>query len=116
MHNIWCNLNKLQDKIPRCQKGAPVNQVAITYGFSLLKELAFKFLTYVSDDVQESYMKKALLNEYAEILESLILSTTLFKQLMNTQNNDTDLFNQFFSASAKRMNIEMMLLVECVQN
>ena len=70
----------------------------------------------MSDDVQDVYLKKALLNEYAEILESLILSTTLFKQILNTQNNDTDSFNRFFTASAKRMNIEMMLLADCIQN
>ena len=93
MQKIWSNLNRLQESIPSCQKkSTPVKQIAISFGFSLLKELAFKFLTYVAEDVQDRYLKKAVITEYTKILDSLIQSTTLFTQLQSSQKKDQELF------------------------
>lgn len=65
--------------------------------------------------MQDRYLKKALLMEYTKILDSLILSTTLFTQLQSLRQKDEALFHQFFAACAKRMNLEMMLLIDCIQ-
>jgi len=52
-------------------------------GCSLLKELAFKFLTYVRSDVYFSDQKlgKVIIAEYCTILQSLALTPPLFTQL-----------------------------------
>lgn len=44
----------------------------------MLKELAFKFATYVLEDVQEPVIEKVLLAEYSTILESIVLSATVY--------------------------------------
>ena len=41
-------------------------------GCSLLKELAFAFVTYVQEDVPDTLLQELLMTEYLTILESLI--------------------------------------------
>ena len=54
--------------------------------------------------------------EYSTILESIVLSATVYKKFTDTRPPNDALFRQVFHASAKRMNLEMMLLIDCVQN
>jgi hypothetical protein len=49
-------------------------QIALTLGCSLLKELAFKFITYTSEEVTPPVLKGLLINEYTSILVSLVRS------------------------------------------
>ena len=92
---------------------------ACNYGCSLLKELAFKFLTYAQDEVSDKKLRYLLLSEYATIIKQQIESVYLYKQICTRSeagNNHSaeDLFNAFFKAKQKKMNFEMMLLADCV--
>ena len=49
-----------------------VEKNAFSYGCSLLKELAFKFITYAQDEVSDESLKYLLLSEYAKIIDSQI--------------------------------------------
>ena len=68
------------------------------------------------EDVQDPVIEKVLLTEYSTILESIVLSATVYQKFTDTHPPNEALFRQVFHASAKRMNLEMMLLVDCVQN
>ena len=66
------------------------------------------------EDVQDPVIEKVLLTEYSTILESIVLSATVYQKFTDTHPPNEALFRQVFHASAKRMNLEMMLLVDCV--
>jgi hypothetical protein len=71
------SLNSVNSLVPECNEKSPSKQVALTLGFQLLKELAFKFITYVSDDVTPTVLKGLLLDEFVLILNSLVKSQSL---------------------------------------
>ena len=56
-----------------------VEKNAFSYGCSLLKELAFKFITYTQDEVADESLKYLLLSEYAKIIDSQIQSNILYQ-------------------------------------
>ena len=64
------SLNALSEFIPSSSATDSVEKSAISYGCSLLKELAFKFLTYTQDVVLDNSLKRLLLAEYATIIHS----------------------------------------------
>lgn len=67
--------------MPEIDEKATSEQIALTLGLQLLKELAFKFFTYVSDDVTPAVMKGLLLDEFTLILHSLVMSQSLSAKL-----------------------------------
>lgn len=67
--------------VPACPAKASNDMVAITLGCSLLKELAFKFLTYVSEEVTPTVLKPVLLEEYITILQSLVKAHAVAQRL-----------------------------------
>ena len=72
-------MRSLADRIPECLLASTsLQKIALSLGFSLLKELAFKFATYALEDVQEPVIEKVLLAEYSTILESIVLSATIY--------------------------------------
>ena len=91
-----------------------------------MKELAFKFLTYVQDEVNDVTLGRLLLKEYATILKNHVSSSQLYERILTDasqqQRSDqafstdqrNELFNSFFKAKQKKMNYEMMLLADCV--
>lgn len=62
---IKLQLNSLAHQIP-CSTAIEdsLEKNAMSYGCSLLKELAFKFLTYTQDEVSHVALKRLLLSEY----------------------------------------------------
>ena len=87
-----------------------------------MKELAFKFLTYVQDEVNDVTLGRLLLKEYATIIKNHVSSSQLYESILadssSLQKRDKaasmELFNSFFKAKQKKMNYEMMLLADCV--
>jgi hypothetical protein len=66
------SLAGIDSLIPVCKDPNSNEQIALTLGCALLKEFAFKFLTYVNEEVTPSVMKPVLLTEYTTILQSLV--------------------------------------------
>ncbi len=87
-----------------------VPEEALFVGFSLLKELGFKFITYVCSDVQDKQLSKLLLREYITILSSFLDSDKLYYEVTKQE-----VFQKFFLAKRKKMNMQMMLLCDCVK-
>ena len=75
----------------------------------MLKELAFAFVSYIKEEVQDKRLSQLLLAEYMTILVSLIDA----KRLANTVS-EHDMFWRFFQARRKKMNMQMMILCDCV--
>lgn len=87
-----------------------VTEEALFVGFSLLKELGFKFITYVCSDVQDKQLSRLLLREYITILSSFLDSDKLYSDVTKQE-----VFQKFFLAKRKKMNMQMMLLCDCVK-
>lgn len=67
---IKLRLNSLDQAIPRADSSNVAVEInALSYGCSLLKELAFKFLTYAQDEVADPSLRILLLREYATIID-----------------------------------------------
>lgn len=66
------NVSSLEAYIPQCTSKSSSEEIAFSLGCSLLKEFAFKFLTYVNNDVQSVALSKLIITEYCTILESLV--------------------------------------------
>lgn len=60
-----------------CPIKADKELIALTLGFSLLKELTFKFLTYVSEEATPIVLRPVLLGEFTNILHSLVSAHTI---------------------------------------
>ena len=91
---IKLRLNSLDQLIPRADKKTAgegsdqdtvVEMNALSYGCSLLKELAFKFLTYAQDEVADPSLRILLLREYATIIDYQMKSKTLYAQILSKQ-------------------------------
>lgn len=107
------SLNSVNSLVPECNEKSPSEQVALTLGFQLLKELAFKFITYVSYDVTPTVLKGLLLDEFVLILNSLVKSQSLAAKL-KTSMDPVQIFKEFFNYKVKKMNFKMMLLADCI--
>ena len=77
--DIQLSLNALSSAIPLVEENDSIEKKAFNYGCSLLKELAFKFLTYAQDEVTDKPLKYLLLAEYATIIKSQIDSNSLYQ-------------------------------------
>lgn len=67
---IKLQLHSLANKIPSSTSSDTLEKSALSYGCSLLKELAFKFLTYTQDEVSDGALKRLLLSEYVQIISA----------------------------------------------
>ena len=67
--DIKLGLNALSAAIQTASVGDSDEKNASNYGCSLLKELAFKFLTYAQDEVPDQRLRYLLLAEYATIIK-----------------------------------------------
>jgi hypothetical protein len=106
------SLKNVDSLVPELNEKATSEQVALTLGFQLLKELAFKFITYVSDEVTPTVLKGLLLDEFTLILHSLVKSQSLSAKLEISA--DPGVFSEFFNYKVKKMNFKMMLLADCI--
>jgi len=69
----------------------------LALGCSLLKEFAFKFLTYTSEEVTPATMKAVILKEYVGILRSLVKANSLATELVNSNTKEkTEVVFKFF--------------------
>lgn len=104
-------LAALRDSMTALQLVRPLEskEEAFFVGCSLLKELAFAFVSYVRNDVPDKLLQFLLIQEYKTILESLIDSCKLFSVV-----EDPKIFGKFLEAKRKKMNMEMMILCDCV--
>ena len=73
------SLSNADSLIPICPAKASKETIALTLGFSLLKELTFKFLTYVSEEVTPTVLRPVLLEEFTIILQSLVKAHAISK-------------------------------------
>lgn len=89
------SLNAVNSLVPACPSSASNEQIAMTLGCSLLKELAFKFVTYVSEEVTPAVLKTSLLKEYIKILYSLVTAELLASKLSRASDPEQQL--QLFS-------------------
>ena len=66
--------------------------------------------------VTDNTLKKLLLAEYATIIHAQVQSSTLYASIVGQKENshNENLFNTFFKAKQKKMNLEMMLLADCI--
>ena len=80
-------LNSLDASIPISQAQDPVEKNAFSYGCSLLKELAFKFLTYVQDEVNDITLARLLLKEYATIIKNHVSSSQLYESILEDSSH-----------------------------
>jgi len=68
--DMRAKLSNLDRSIPISASNDTIERNALSYGCSLLKELAFKFVTYVQAEVSDSRLRALLLREYATVVES----------------------------------------------
>ena len=111
---IRARLNELDSVIPKAKAQDSVEAIATSYGCSLLKELAFKFLTYTQDEVGDVSLRRLLLSEFATIISNQIVSSRLYHTIITKPEENINNFGTFFEAKTKKMNYEMMLLADCV--
>ena len=90
------------------QKLKPNGDGALFVGQCLLKEFAFKFITYVQEEVPCKRLSTLLCKEYFNILSSLLEADRLALKI-TAENYPT-----FFEAKRKKMNLTMMLLCDCI--
>lgn len=75
-------------------------------GFSLLKEFAFNFLSYChQDEVMSKALGKMLVQEYTDILKSLIESDRHYRQMVIDKANVSEAkFIEYLNYKQRRMN------------
>lgn len=89
---IRTKLNDLDVAIPQSVSQDSVEKNALSYGCSLLKELAFKFLTYTQDEVSDLTLRRLLLSEFATIIKDHITSSQLYEQILARPSESSHLF------------------------
>lgn len=78
---IKLSLNALSGALVDAQESDCIEKKAFNYGCSLLKELAFKFLTYTQDEVTDTMLKTLLLAEYATIINSQAKANLFYQEI-----------------------------------
>jgi hypothetical protein len=109
---------EIRGLIPEAQ-GDSVESLLIPYGFSLLQEITFNLVVYSAADVQSPTLRGALLQEYREILHSLITSKKVFDEAVGFIESEgrgisSSLLQEYMMLKRKKMNQKMMVLADSI--
>ena len=80
--DIRSKLNELDAAIPITSPSDSIVRNALSYGCSLLKELAFKFVSYTQDEVADTMLKHLLMDEYSTIIRNHVTCSYLYEKII----------------------------------
>lgn len=107
--------NEIRQEIPTPKDETQLNELVLSFGFSLLQEITFSLIVYCNEDVQSADLREAIIREYTHILDSLIHSQTQYDQIVQLKSKVTDeMLYSYMNLKRKRMNFSMMVLADCI--